>query len=136
MFDDNVPAFFTSDEHPDFVGFLTSYAPAWNYKVIERAGEVMACAGYAVSADGTTANLCWGMVHPNLHRQGLGTLLLKAWLEALRLTPGIEQVVMDTSQHAQAFYVRFGVELRQVVPNGYGPGLDRCEMALGLRPLA
>jgi predicted GNAT family N-acyltransferase len=133
VFDDNVPAFFSAEERPDFVAFLTSHAAAWHYQVIERAGEVTACAGYAVSADGTTANLCWGMVHPKLHRQGLGTMLLRVRLEALRSSPSIEQVILDTSQYTQAFYARFGFVVNQVVLKGYGPGLNRWDMTLGLR---
>ncbi|MBO9740136.1 GNAT family N-acetyltransferase [Xanthomonas axonopodis pv. begoniae] len=133
LFDGNVPAFFSAEERPDFVRFLTHHAAAWHYQIIERAGEVIACAGYSISTDGTTASLGWGMVHPTLHRQGLGTMLLLARLEALRLSPNIEQVVLDTSQHTQAFYARFGFVVKQVVPDGYGAGLDRWDMALDLR---
>ncbi len=68
LFDGNVPAFFGAEERPDFVQFLTHHAAAWHYQVIERAGEAIAGAGYSISADGTTAGLCWGMVHPKLHR--------------------------------------------------------------------
>ncbi|MGV7183334.1 hypothetical protein [Xanthomonas axonopodis] len=56
------------------------------------------------------------MVHPTLHQQGLGTILLLARLEALRLSPDIKQVVLDTSQHTQAFFARFGFVVKQVVP--------------------
>ncbi|MEA9663657.1 GNAT family N-acetyltransferase [Xanthomonas campestris pv. campestris] len=49
------------------------------------------------------------MVHPLLQRQGLGTQLLMARLEAIRLTPDIERVVLDTSRHTHAFYARFGL---------------------------
>ncbi|WP_369939899.1 GNAT family N-acetyltransferase [Xanthomonas medicagonis] len=132
LFDGNVPAFFSAEERPDFMRFLTHHAAAWHYRVIECAGEVIACGGYSISTDGTTASLCWGMVHPTLHRQGLGTMLLLARLEALRLRPDIEQVVLDTSQHTQAFYARFGFVVKQVMPDGYSAGLDRWDMALDL----
>ncbi|SON78321.1 conserved hypothetical protein [Xanthomonas phaseoli pv. phaseoli] len=136
VFDGNVPAFFSAEERPNFVQFLTHHAAAWHYQVIERAGEAIAGAGYSISADGTTAGLCWGMVHPKLHRQGLGTMLLLARLEALCLMPNIRQVVLDTSQHTQAFYARFGFVVKQVVSDGYGAGLDRWDMALDLETLA
>ncbi|WP_372173860.1 GNAT family N-acetyltransferase [Xanthomonas axonopodis] len=136
LFDGNVPAFFGAEERPDFVRFLTHHAAAWHYQVVERAGDVVGCAGYSVTADGTTAGLCWGMVHPKLHRQRLGTMLLLARLEALCLMPTIRQVVLDTSQHTQAFYARFGFVVKQVVPDGYGAGLDRWDMALDLETLA
>ncbi|MBN6150855.1 GNAT family N-acetyltransferase [Xanthomonas sp. AmX2] len=133
LFDGNVPAFFNAEERPDFMQFLTHHAAVWHYQVIERAREVVACAGYSISTDGTMASLCWGMVHPKLHRQGLGTMLLLARLEALRLRPDVEQVVLDTSQRTQAFYARFGFVVKQVVPDGYGAGLDRWDMALDLK---
>ncbi|MCC8620122.1 GNAT family N-acetyltransferase [Xanthomonas vesicatoria] len=134
LFDGNVPAFFSAEERPDFVRFLTHHAAVWHYQVIERAGEVIACAGYSSSTDGTTASLCWGMVHPTLHRQGLGTMLLLARLEALRMRPNVGRVVLDTSQHTQAFYTRFGFTVQQVTQNGYGFGLDRWDMELDLTP--
>ncbi|NHF68446.1 GNAT family N-acetyltransferase [Xanthomonas hortorum] len=132
VFDGNVPAFFSAEERPEFVRFLTQHAAAWHYCVIERACEVVACAGYSISTDGTTASLCWGMVHPSLHRQGLGTELLLARLEAVRLTPNIQRVVLDTSQHTQAFYARFGFVAQHVVRDGYGAGLDRWDMVIDL----
>ncbi|WP_372382104.1 GNAT family N-acetyltransferase [Xanthomonas sp. NCPPB 1068] len=133
LFDGNVPAFFSAEERPGFVRFLMHHAAAWHYQVIGRAGEVIACAGYSISTDGKTASLCWGMVHSKLQRQGLGTMLLLARLEALRLRQDIKQVVLDTSQHTQAFYARFGFVVKRVVPEGYGAGLDRWDMALNLK---
>ena len=133
LFNDNVPTFFSAGERADFVRFLTHHAATWHYQVIERAGQVVACAGYSISTNGTTASLGWGMVHPGLHRQGLGTMLLLARLETLRLTQEIEHVVLDTSQHTQAFYARFGFVVKQIVQDGYGAGLDRWDMALDLK---
>jgi len=132
LFDSNVPAFFSAGERTGFVRFLTHHAAAWNYRVIERADEVIASAGHAISPDGMTAHLCWGMVHPALHRQGLGTALLLARLQAPRLRPDVKQVVLDTSQHTQAFYARFGFVVKQIVAQGYGAGLDRWDMTLDL----
>ena len=133
LFNDNVPTFFSAGERADFVRFLTHHAAVWHYQVIERAGQVVACAGYSISTDGTTASLGWGMVHPRLHRQGLGTMLLLARLDALRLRQEIERVVLDTSQHTQAFYARFGFVVKQIEQDGYGAGLDRWDMALDLK---
>ena len=94
---------------------------------------MVAGAGYSISTDGTTASLGWGMVHPKLHLQGLGTILLLARLRALRLMPNVEHVLLDTSQHTQGFYARFGFVVKQVVRHGYGSGLDRWDMALDLK---
>lgn len=133
LFEENVPTFLSAEERADFVHFLSHLADAWHYCVIEREGEVVAGAGYSISADGTTASLGWGMVHPKLHRKGLGTILLLARLQALRLIPDVECVLLDTSQHTQGFYARFGFVMKQVVRDGYGAGLDRWDMALDLK---
>ncbi|UXA57886.1 hypothetical protein M0D47_03165 [Xanthomonas prunicola] len=57
LFDGNVPAIVGNEELPDFVRFLTHHAAAWHYQVIERAGEVIACAGKSINPYGTTASL-------------------------------------------------------------------------------
>ena len=56
LFNDNVPTFFSAGERADFVHFLTHHAATWHYQVIERAGQVVACAGYSISTNGTTAS--------------------------------------------------------------------------------
>lgn len=60
-------------------------------------------------------------------------MLLLARLETLRLTQDIEHVVLDTSQHTQAFYARFGFVVKQIEQDGHGVGLDRWDMALDLK---
>ncbi|WP_126970314.1 GNAT family N-acetyltransferase [Xanthomonas sp. BRIP62411] len=136
LFDANVPAFFGVGERVDFAGFLIQHAAAWHYQLLERGNEIAGCAGYAINADGITASLCWGMVHPSLHRRGVGTQLLLARLDALRQRPDIRRVVLDTSQHTQQFYARFGFVVQQVTVDGYAPGLERWDMALDLQPRA
>lgn len=132
IFDSNVPEFFDSAERSSFVSFLDDQAVAWLYQVIERQGRTVACGGFAVASNGLSAGLCWGMVARGLHGTGLGSLLTNARLEAARAISGIEQVRLDTSQHTQGFYRRFGFVVEQIVPDGYGPGLDRWDMLLGL----
>ncbi|KAB7769047.1 GNAT family N-acetyltransferase [Xanthomonas maliensis] len=132
LFDGNVPTFFSREERPAFVTFLREAASGWNYHVIERNAQVVAAGGYALSDDGRCASFCWGMVAPALQRQGLGTALVQARLRAARRTPGVSQVLLDTSQRTCAFYARFGFVVQVVTANGYGPGLDRYDMVLRL----
>ncbi|PPU41282.1 GNAT family N-acetyltransferase [Xanthomonas arboricola] len=136
LFDANVPAFFSAGERADFAGFLIQHAAAWHYQLLERGNDIAGCAGYAISADGITASLCWGMVHPSLHRCGAGTQLLLTRLETLRQMPDVRRVVLDTSQHTQQFYARFGFVVQQVTVDGYAPGLERWDMALDLKSCA
>lgn len=132
LFDSNVPQFFARTERTDFERFLEHDAGAWHYLVIVRAGAVVACGGHALSVDGRVASFGWGMVDRRLHRQGLGRALTEARLDACRRSAGVTRIELDTSQHTRAFYARFGFGVERVVVDGYGPGLDRWDMALDL----
>ncbi|WP_284164400.1 GNAT family N-acetyltransferase [Frigidibacter sp. SD6-1] len=133
IFDGNLPDFFDPAERTDFVQFLRdSAASAAPYLVLERDGRVIACGGLDKAPGSRSAGLCWGMVDRPLHGTGLGTRLTEARLALARSLPGIDEVVLSTSQHTRAFYARFGFAVTRVTPDGFGPGLDRCDMRLCL----
>lgn len=132
LFRGNVPDFFAASEEAQFAGFLDRQAAKCAYQVIVRDGHIVACGGHVTESDGITASFCWGMVERGRHRTGLGRLLTEARLRAARATPGVRQVRLDTSQHTQGFYARFGFETVAVVKDGYDPGLDRWDMLLRL----
>lgn len=73
------------------------------------------------------------MVRLERHRKGLGRALLHARIDAAKKDPGVRVIRLDTSQHTTGFYERFGFHITGVEPDGYGPGLDRCEMRRELR---
>jgi ribosomal protein S18 acetylase RimI-like enzyme len=131
LFDGNVPLFFAVSERPDFAQFLDKDALDGSYQVLERRGRVVACGGFTVGKDGKTASLCWGMVDRGLQGSGLGSALTQARLAALAKR-GVTQVKLDTSQHTQAFYARFGFQVVAITEDGYGAGLDRWDMLLSL----
>lgn len=130
LFDGNTPDFFTASERDDFDRFLD--ASVHPYLVIERNGRLVACGGYAQETDHETVGLCWGMVERSSHRAGLGRRLTEARLDAARATPGVRAVRLDTSQHTEGFYRRFGFVTYGVTPDGYGAGLHRHDMKLSL----
>lgn len=133
IFDGNVPKFFAPDERADFVTFLDrperSEAP---YLVLEEAGAVIACGGLTPGAAPGAVHLSWGMVTRGRQRDGIGTRLTEARLALARAMPGVTKLHLETSQHGQGFYARFGFILTRVIPDGFGPGLDRWDM---VRPL-
>lgn len=134
LFDGNTPHFFDPSERELFIGYLgRSTAP---FFVIERNGAIVACGGYAIEPDGATASLTWGMVERTLHGQGIGQQLTAKRLDAIRTLAQLRQVQINTSQHTQRFYARFGFETIKVTPDGYGPGIDRWDMLLPLQPTA
>lgn len=133
VFDSNVPGFFVPPEREEFAAFLDAL-PGQYLVVEDDAGRVLGCGGYAVRPGTATADLCWGMVRRERHGTGLGRLLLEARLERARADAPLEVVALDTSQHTLGFYERRGFRTERVTPDGYAPGLDRCDMRLFLTP--
>ena len=72
------------------------------------------------------------MVQREQHRSGYGRVLLEARLAAIRAEGGVRDVRLSTSQHAAGFYQRFGFLTVKLVPGGFSPGIDRCDMVLTL----
>lgn len=129
VFESNVPEYFTVEERADFTSFLDALPGP--YLVVEDAmSTVVACGGHATGETPERADLCWGMVRRDLHGHGIGRLLTEARVQAAFSEPTVRVVALNTSQRTVDFYRRMGFRLESVVPNGYAPGLDRCEMRL------
>lgn len=127
VFDTNVPAYFRPHEREEFEAFLQALPGP--YLVLENeAGQVVGCGGYAVVAEDGRADLCWGMIRADQQRGGLGRRLTEARLRSAAADPAVRTVAINTSQHTVGFYERLGFRTVEVVPDGYAPGLDRCEM--------
>lgn len=134
LFDGNVPTFFAPEERSDFCEFLESIdADQCHYLVLTRQGSVVACGGLSIGTEKRQARLAWGMVDRTLHGQGLGTILTRARLEMATAVPDIAEVGLETSQHTCSFYEGFGFTVSKIIPDGFGPGLDRWDMTLRLR---
>lgn len=131
VFDGNVPAFFVTQERAAFADFLDALPGP--YLVVEDGdGAIVGCGGWAVVPETRTADLCWGMVARGRHGTGLGRLLLDARMDGIRADAGADAVALNTSQHTRGFYERRGFVTERVVPDGFAPGLDRCDMRLVL----
>ncbi|HEX2080597.1 MAG TPA: GNAT family N-acetyltransferase [Longimicrobium sp.] len=129
VFDSNVPAYFVAAEREAFAAFLDGL-PGPYLVVEDGAGAIVGCGGYAIAPETRTADLCWGMVARGRHGTGLGRLLLDARLDGIRADPRVDAVALNTSQHTRGFYERRGFVTERVVPDGFAPGLDRCDMRL------
>lgn len=132
IFDSNTPPFFAPHERAEFEVFLEREAGRCPYLVLEdETGQVLACGGYYITRN-RDAGLCWGMVHRDHHRRGLGRQLLLARLQHLSQEhPGIT-VRLDTSQYTCGFFEKAGFVITSITENGYAPGLHRYEMELHL----
>ncbi|GMR14330.1 MAG: GNAT family N-acetyltransferase [Gemmatimonadota bacterium] len=131
IFDTNVGDYFVDGERQEFAEFLIS--PPGPYLVLETgSGEVVGCGGYALREGGKTADLCWGMIARTHHRKGLGRMLTEERLGRIEREPDVLSVVLGTSQHTTGFYEGLGFVVEANVPDGYAPGIDRCDMRLRL----
>jgi len=135
IFDSNTPKFFAPQERDEFRSYLASLgARSAPYLVLETDGVLRACGGLEVAPDSGEVHLTWGMVDQTCHGQRLGTRLTEARLALARTLPGATRLILSTSQHTQGFYARFGFTVTRITPDGFGPGLDRWDMALPLAP--
>lgn len=128
LFDSNLEPYFKPEERSDFSSFLDR--KVGDYFVVENEGEIVGCGGIALRPEIGEGNLTWGMINRQKHRQGIGGFLTEARLERLRQIPGLKTVAIQTSQHTAAFYARYGFEVREIIPDGFGPGLDNYKMTL------
>jgi GNAT superfamily N-acetyltransferase len=135
VFDGNVPDFFSPAEREEFRAHLLALpdaAPA--YLVLTHAGAVVACGGVTAGDKQGDARLVWGMVARDWHGRGLGRRLLRERLAVGRSLSGLRTVSLSTSQHTRGFYEGEGFVLTRVVADGFGAGLDQCDMVLTLSP--
>jgi len=127
VFDSNVPRYFTDRERTDFELFLDAL-PGPYLVLVDEAGAVVACGGYAIRPEAGVADLCWGMVHGQRHGNGLGRILTELRIEEAAADPSVHTLELNTSQLTTGFYERLGFEITKVTPDAYGPGMDRCDM--------
>lgn len=132
LFDGNTPKFFGVEERPGFENFLQRQPCP--FFVVEAEDLIIACGGYCRESEDKDNEivLAWGMVRNDLHRQGVGTFLLQERLKMIFKENPDAKVIIDTSQHSQSFFARFGFRATKLTPNYYAPGLDRVDMELEL----
>jgi ribosomal protein S18 acetylase RimI-like enzyme len=129
LFDGNTPKFFGVEERAGFGSFL--HCVPCPFFVIEAESMLIACGGYCKeSGDDNEIVLAWGMVRNDLHRQGVGTFLLQERLKAIFKENPLAKVIIDTSQHSQNFFARFGFKATKITPNYYAPSLHRVDMEI------
>ena len=123
VFDSNVPAFFRLDERPDFEAFLG--ALNCTYLVMEHEARIVGCGGFYRTEELSLARLCYGMIHRDLHRQGLGRFLLLFRLREIGKWPGVERVGLSTTLLTAPFFASQGFK-------SDGAPQDRVEMRMKL----
>ncbi len=142
IFKSNCPLYFDPSEYELFQKWLvhqnnpeSAYqSPTYQntlkdeYFVIEHNHKLIACGGYYVCKDIPEARLAWGMVHANNHNKGYGTQLYLFRKEHIQQHWPTYQITLGTSQHTFAFYEKMGMQVTQIIRQGYGEMLDRYDM--------
>ena len=130
IFMSNTPRYFGVEEADEFRQFLETLPCA--YFVATQNDVIVACGGYGYHGKKQAVVLCWGMVHADLHKQGLGKFLLVERLKQIYKDFGETRVQIDTSQHSQGFFEIYGFQVREVTKNYFALGLHRVDMELQL----
>lgn len=126
IFDANTPAAFHPLERAHFVAFLAS--PSYPYFVMVHDDAVLACGGFRLIEGSPNARLHWGMVRPDVQRQGLGRYLLLYRLREIGKLPAIAIVECGTTPLSAPFFEKQGFHPISREKDGWGPGMDRIEM--------
>lgn len=125
VFRSNIPKYFTPDEEAGLREFLSN--ATGDYYVAEINGEVIGSGGIALNKD-DTISLCWGMVRKDHLGRGFGKRLTAFRTQLASEKFPCLPLVISTSQHTQGFYEKLGFRVTRHVPDGFGPGIDICEM--------
>lgn len=115
IFDSNTPKYFADCERQDFAEFLEQKAAHLPYFVMFKDEKIAGCGGFAIK-DQEVA-LLWGMVSRSQHGTNLGKALLELRLAKIRQEKTKGWVKINTSQHTQGFFEKFGFVLGPVHTN-------------------
>ena len=127
LFDSNMGKYFAPNERQQYCDWLAKL-PIKNspYYVVLDDGMVVGAGGIAL--DKGKAYLTWGIVHRDLHGQGIGRFLSQTRIDMIAELYPEKSVHIDTSQHTEAFYKGLGFCTRLYQPNGLAPGIDKVNM--------
>jgi len=130
IFMSNTPRYFGIEEADEFRSFLD--APTCDYFVATQNDKVVACGGHGYHSKKQAFILAWGMVRVDLHKHGLGKFILAERLKRIYSDFGENLVQIETSQHSQGFFERFGFVVTNTIADYFAPGIDRVDMELRL----
>lgn len=127
LFDSNLGKYFAPYERDEYRRWLQRLPNEDSpYFVVMADSKVVAAGGVALEHG--IASLTWGMVNSDLHGQGIGEFLTHQRLAVISDRYSDVPVQIDTSQHTQGFYQRFGFVITLLQPDGFSPGIDRVVM--------
>jgi N-acetylglutamate synthase-like GNAT family acetyltransferase len=128
IFKSNTPKYFEEYEYVDFKKWLDE-GQMDKYWVILKDEKIVGCGGIFVSDDKKEGGFAWGMIHKDLHGQGIGREFGKFRIKELQRMTNY-RIRLCTSQHTFRFYEKLGFETYKFKKDGFSKGLDRYDMVL------
>jgi len=126
IFESNTPKYLAVQEKADFERFLDSKAESRPYFVVLIGNTLVGCGGYVIYNN--QAGLSWGLVLGSKHNKRIGEALLQYRLNHIHQNKGKIPIKLDTSQHTEGFFKKYGFETIEIIENGYSLGLHKVLM--------
>lgn len=128
LFELNCPSFFAEEEREDYTRYLESNNDV--YLLGYQGSSLVCCFGIGdISKD--VSSLTWIMVHPGHHRGGYGREMMSYFLGHVK-EQSKKKVLVSTSQHAEAFFGKYGAKRLKFTEDGWGKGMHRIDMEIPL----
>ena len=118
----NTPEYFSASEENDLIYYLENEIEQYFVLLVDH--EILGCGGFNLSEDLKTGRISWDIFHPTSQGKGLGTALTNYRIERMKEIKSIETISVRTSQLAYPFYVKFGLELKEIVKDYWADGFD------------
>lgn len=134
IFKSNIPLYFAEEELEHFINFIDQLdSPFWvvlkNNSIVGAGGIGLNKSRKLLTTD--TVTMCWGMIHRDLHKQGLGKALLEYRIQqAKELYPNVK-IALGTTQHTYQFFEKYGFKSVEFQKDYWAKGLDLYQMELG-----
>ncbi len=126
LFKLNTPRYFHPSELQLFSNYLDNEVE--DFFVVESDGVIRGAGG--VNYHNSTGMLSWGLIHPDYHGMGMGSLLTRHRIAFLKSNPSVKEIITRTSQHTFGFYEKMGFELLKTEKDFWGNGFDLYYMKM------
>lgn len=119
---ENTPTYFAKAEAAEFSQYLE--AETEDYFIVEAGGQIVGCGGINYEPEKNAAVLSWDIIHPEYQGKGYGRQLTHHRIALIRQKPGIDRIIVRTSQHTELFYGKMGFTTQKVAKDYWSPGFD------------
>lgn len=130
LLDVNTPTYFATNERDDYLAFLSEVPDFYQIGILDN--EVVAAFGLVCDKHTQRARINWIMVNPLVHGKGVGRQMMQHSM-SLALDSGMTVIDIAASHLSAPFFAKFGAEVVEETPNGWGEGMHRVDMQLKVK---